>query len=97
MFLLLGDIVTGGTDTTAVTLAWIIAILVNHPDASKRISEEVDNFISEHKRYPVFSDRSQFPFLNAVQKESMRYRSIGHFVFFHVLDKDSKDDRFDYK
>lgn len=97
MSLLLGDIVTGGTDTTAVTLAWIIAILVNHPDASKRISEEVDNFISEHKRYPVFSDRSQFPFLNAVQKESMRYRSIGHFVFFHVLDKDSKDDRFDYK
>ncbi|KAI7885068.1 cytochrome P450 [Lichtheimia hyalospora FSU 10163] len=82
------DLITGGTDTTAITLSWIIAILLNHPDACKRLAREVDVFISEHKRYPVFSDRSQFSFLNAVQKECMRYRSIGHFVFFHVLDKD---------
>ena len=88
---IIGDLITGGTDTTAITLSWIIAILLNHPDACKRLAREVDVFISEHKRYPVFSDRSQFLFLNAVQKECMRYRSIGHFVFFHVLDKDSKN------
>ncbi|KAJ8655157.1 hypothetical protein O0I10_009192 [Lichtheimia ornata] len=82
------DLIIGGTDTTAATLGWMLAILVHHPDVCKRLSHEVDAFISEHKRYPVFSERLELPYFNAVQKECMRYRPTTHFVFFHKIDKD---------
>lgn len=86
----LGDLIIGGTDTTAATLGWMLAILVHYPDVCKRLSHEVDAFISKHKRYPVFSERLDLPYFNAVQKECMRYRPTTHFVFFHKIDKDSK-------
>lgn len=88
----LGDLIIGGTDTTAATLGWMLAILVHHPEVCKKLSHEVDAFISEHKRYPVFSERLDVPYFNAVQKECMRYRATTHFVFFHKIEKDSKDD-----
>ncbi|KAI9491276.1 cytochrome P450 [Zychaea mexicana] len=82
-----GDFITGGTDTTAVTLEWIFAILLHHPDVCRKLSE-VDSFTQEHKRFPIFTDRESFPYLISVQKECMRYRSLAHFSFFHVLEKD---------
>ncbi|KAI9319319.1 cytochrome P450 [Dichotomocladium elegans] len=72
------DLTTGGTDTTAGTLLWILCILLHYPDARRRIAAEIDAFLLQNKRYPEFGERDQFPYLIAVQKECMRYRPLGH-------------------
>ena len=79
----------GGTDTSSISLAWIFAILLHHPDVVLKIQEEIDGFIQKNNRRPVFADREDFPYIVSVQKESLRYKPLGHFTFFHVLEKDS--------
>ncbi|KAI8139433.1 cytochrome P450 [Fennellomyces sp. T-0311] len=83
-----GDIITGGTDTTAATLSWVFAILLHHPETCRKLNAEVDAFIHEHGRLPRFSERDSLPLLISVQKECIRYKPIGLFTFFHVLEKD---------
>ncbi|KAI7856546.1 cytochrome P450 [Circinella umbellata] len=83
-----GDIVLGGTDTSSIALAWIFAILLHHPDVVQKIQEEIDVFIQKNNRRPMFADREDFPYIISVQKESLRYKPLGHFTFFHVLEKD---------
>lgn len=85
-----GDLVTGGTDTTAVTTGWILAVLLHYPEVQKKIQREIDDFVHEHKRLPDFSERDAFPFLNSVQRECIRYKPIQYFSFFHVTKEDSK-------
>ncbi|KAI8138516.1 cytochrome P450 [Fennellomyces sp. T-0311] len=70
----LNDMVIAGSDTTTVTLGWAFAILCTRPDVQKRIQQELDEFISKHKRLPAFSDRDAVPYLIAVQKECLRFR-----------------------
>ncbi|KAI8142836.1 cytochrome P450 [Fennellomyces sp. T-0311] len=82
------DVIVAGTDTTAVSLSWTIAILSHYPDVCKTITDEVDRFIHQHGRLPHFSERNAFPYLIAVQKEAIRYRGFAHLVIPHVLEKD---------
>lgn len=84
------DIIGGGADTTAVTLAWFMSILCHYPDVQERIRAEIDAFISTHKRYPTFSERENFPYLISVQKECIRYRPTTHFGVLHQATDDCK-------
>ncbi|KAJ8654226.1 hypothetical protein O0I10_010048 [Lichtheimia ornata] len=84
----LNDIIGGGADTTAVTLAWFMSILCHHPDVQERLRAEIDAFISTHKRYPTFSERDNFPYLISVQKECIRFRPTTHFGVLHQATDD---------
>ncbi|CDH53506.1 cytochrome p450 [Lichtheimia corymbifera JMRC:FSU:9682] len=70
----LSDIIGGGMETTAVTLAWAFGILSVEQEVQRKIQQELDHFIDAHKRMPVFTDREEFPYMIAVQKECMRFR-----------------------
>ncbi|KAJ8657398.1 hypothetical protein O0I10_006954 [Lichtheimia ornata] len=70
----ISDLVGAGMDTTAVTLAWAFGILSVKPEVQRKIQQELDHFIETHKRMPMFTDRDQFPYMIAVQKECMRFR-----------------------
>ncbi|XP_051130110.1 geraniol 8-hydroxylase-like [Andrographis paniculata] len=65
------DIVAGGTDTTATTMEWALAELMNNPmvmeKAQKELSEVVglDNIVEEHHL-------PKLKYLNAVLKETLR-------------------------
>ncbi|EYU21034.1 hypothetical protein MIMGU_mgv11b022791mg [Erythranthe guttata] len=65
------DTVTGGTDTTAITLEWAMAELMNNPDAMSRAQKELSevvglNDIVEELHIP------KLKYLEAVIKETMR-------------------------
>ncbi|KAG1444752.1 hypothetical protein G6F56_010167 [Rhizopus delemar] len=45
---LLSETLTAGTDTTAVSTAWAIAVLCHHPNVQKKICDELDVFIKKH-------------------------------------------------
>ncbi|KAI9251495.1 cytochrome P450 [Phascolomyces articulosus] len=83
-----GDIVVGATQAVTVVIVWIFAILLHYPDVHLKLCNEVDIFIKEHNRLPLFSERSQFPYLNSVVRESMRYRGTNFTTLPHILEKD---------
>ncbi|CAG7937854.1 unnamed protein product [Penicillium nalgiovense] len=51
----------------------IILAAVLHPDAARRVQEELDRVVG-NDRLPGFSDSPQLPFLNAFIKEALRWR-----------------------
>ncbi|CAO3639618.1 unnamed protein product [Cunninghamella echinulata] len=82
------DILIAGSDTSAVTLSWTIAVLSNYPDVQKKIIKEIDEYIAQHGQLPTFKDRDQFQYLITVLKEVMRFRPISAFGVPHVNNKD---------
>lgn len=83
------DIILAGTDTTAVTVTWALAILVKYPEIQARMQAEIDHFRANNEgRMPTFQDRNEFPYMISVQKECMRYRATTPFGVPHVTTKD---------
>ncbi|KAL0089929.1 cytochrome P450 [Phycomyces blakesleeanus] len=88
ILVLLGDIIFAGTDTTALTTTWLLAILSNYPDVQRKIQAEIDDFVAKNGRLPLYSDRESFPYLAATQKEGLRLRSITEFGVPHEASED---------
>ncbi|KAG9440792.1 hypothetical protein H6P81_020957 [Aristolochia fimbriata] len=64
-------LILGGTDTTAVTTTWTLALLLNNPRVVKNIQEEIDTQVGK-KRNVDYGDISNLPYLQATIKEVMR-------------------------
>ena len=60
MYLLLYDMVSGGSETTSTTTQWAIAELVRCPDALARLRDELDAF---HARKDSGADVAKLPYL----------------------------------
>lgn len=65
------DMVSAGTDTTAVTLEWALAELINHPKLLKKAREEIDRVVGKN-RLVQDTDIPNLPYLEAVVKETLR-------------------------
>ncbi|KAJ8658608.1 hypothetical protein O0I10_005648 [Lichtheimia ornata] len=70
------DLVVAGTDPTAITLAWTMVILCNHPEDQKRLQAEIDAFTSVHKRIPTFDEHEHLPLMMSTLKECLRIRTL---------------------
>ena len=66
----LTTLLLAGHDTTANALAWTWLLLANHPDAEKRLHDEVDRVIGG--RAPVPDDLPALEFTRQVFAEAMR-------------------------
>ncbi|XP_062077850.1 dimethylnonatriene synthase-like [Humulus lupulus] len=60
-----------GTESTAVTLTWIISLLLNHPSVLKAAQEELDTHVGR-QRWVQESDIPNLKFLQAIVKETLR-------------------------
>ncbi|KAI3760588.1 hypothetical protein L1987_50985 [Smallanthus sonchifolius] len=65
------DIFAAGTDTSAITIEWALAELINHPNIMKKAQEEIDQVIGKN-RLVQESDVPNLPYLQAIVKESLR-------------------------
>ncbi|XP_052181847.1 6,7,8-trihydroxycoumarin synthase-like [Diospyros lotus] len=65
------DIFTAGTHTNAISLIWAMTRLVKHPEAMKRIQEEVRNIAGDEGVIHE-TDLQNLPYLKAVVKETLR-------------------------
>ncbi|KAL0075873.1 hypothetical protein J3Q64DRAFT_1773125 [Phycomyces blakesleeanus] len=88
ILVLLSDIIVAGTDTTALTTTWLLAIIANRPDIQRKIQAEIDDFVAKNGRLPMYSDRESFPYLAATQKEGLRLRPITEFGVPHEASED---------
>lgn len=59
-----------GHETTAVALSWAWHLLATHPEAQRRLQEEVDRVLGG--RPPTIHDLPQLPYTEMVVKETMR-------------------------
>lgn len=59
-----------GHESTAITLAWTLALLSRHPDIERRVCDELDATLGG--RLPTFADLPGLSYLGMVLKESMR-------------------------
>lgn len=69
-------LVAGGTDTTAVTLIWGLALLLNNPLAIKRAQAELDVHVGRD-RLVKESDLRKLVYLQAIVKETLRLYPAG--------------------
>ncbi|WOL17657.1 hypothetical protein Cni_G26450 [Canna indica] len=63
--------ILAGTDTTAVTIEWAMALLLNHPDVMRKLHDEIETFVG-HQRLVSDSDLPNLVYLNNVIKETLR-------------------------
>ncbi|KAI3507612.1 hypothetical protein L1887_22601 [Cichorium endivia] len=65
------DIFTAGTDTSAITIQWALAELINHPNIMKKAVKEIDQVVGKDRLLQE-SDIPNLPYLQAIIKETLR-------------------------
>nr|CAD1831341.1 unnamed protein product [Ananas comosus var. bracteatus] len=73
------DIFVAGTDTSAITIEWALAELINHPDILRKAVAEIDSVVGKH-RLVNESDIPNLPYLQAIVKETLRLHPTGPLI-----------------
>ncbi|CAM6091956.1 unnamed protein product [Calypogeia fissa] len=68
---LIGEVLAGGTDTTANTIEWIMASLVQYPEIQAKVYAELKSVVPDGKVVSE-EDVEKMPYMHAVVKESLR-------------------------
>ncbi|KAM7263968.1 hypothetical protein ACFE04_001651 [Oxalis oulophora] len=74
------DIFAAGTDTSAITIEWALAELINHPDIMIKARQEIDTIIGTTTRLVQESDIPNLPYLQAIVKETLRLHPTGPII-----------------
>ncbi|CBI34185.3 unnamed protein product, partial [Vitis vinifera] len=64
-------LILGGSESTAVTIEWAMALLLNHPDALNKVREEINIHVGQG-RLMEESDLSKLGYLQNVISETLR-------------------------
>ncbi|VAI55415.1 unnamed protein product [Triticum turgidum subsp. durum] len=76
-----------GTDTTALTIEWTMALLLTHPEALQKARDEIDANVGTG-RLVEESDMANLPYLQCVLKESLRLCPVGPLIPAHEAMED---------
>lgn len=61
-----------GTDTSAKTMEWALAELINNPKVMEKARQEIDSVTKKKSRLIQESDLPNLPYLQAIIKETLR-------------------------
>ncbi|KAI7989965.1 Trimethyltridecatetraene synthase [Camellia lanceoleosa] len=81
------DPITGGTDTSSVTVEWAISKLVKQPQFLRKATEELDRVIARD-RWVEEKDIPQLPYINLIAKETMRLHHVATLLAPHYSIED---------
>jgi len=70
-FFLFQDMFIAGTDTSAITMEWALAELINNPQLMEKARREIDS-VTENSRLIQEADLPKLPYLHAILKETLR-------------------------
>lgn len=68
-----------GTETSAVTIEWALAELINHPDVMEKARKEIDSVVGK-SRLVEESDIPNLPYVQSIIKETMRLHPTGPLI-----------------
>uniref|UniRef100_A0A0D6QT91 Cytochrome P450 n=1 Tax=Araucaria cunninghamii TaxID=56994 RepID=A0A0D6QT91_ARACU len=83
---MLMDMFIAGTDTTSVTIEWVMAELLRKPDVMCRVKAELDDVVGAERRMEE-SDIANLPYLRAVVKEVFRLHPAAPLIIPRRADK----------
>ncbi|PAN33687.1 hypothetical protein PAHAL_6G038100 [Panicum hallii] len=69
------ELITGGTDTSSVTVEWAMSELLRKPEVLAKATEELDRVVGRD-RLVAEGDIPSLPYLDAVVKETMRLHPV---------------------
>ncbi|XP_078441664.1 3,9-dihydroxypterocarpan 6A-monooxygenase-like [Wolffia australiana] len=73
------DLLTAGSDSSAVTLEWALTELINHPEMLKKAQEEVDRVVGK-ERLVEETDIAGMPYVQAIIRETLRLHPAAVFA-----------------
>ncbi|KAF6173718.1 hypothetical protein GIB67_032436 [Kingdonia uniflora] len=76
------DMLVGSMDTSATAIEWVLAELLKHPRAMKKLQEEIETTVGMDRRVEE-SDLENFEYLEMVLKESMRLHPVAPLLIPH--------------
>lgn len=83
LLFILRDMIVAGSETSATTVMWAIALLADHRDIQARLHDEIDAVVGVggevgvgRQRLPSLTDRSRLPYVEAFILEVMRFKTI---------------------
>ena len=82
-----GSLFGAGSDTTASALDVFVMAMCRFPAVLRQMQDEVDS-VCGRDRLPTFDDLPSLPYVNAVVKETLRWRPISAGGFQHKLTED---------
>ncbi|VAH11741.1 unnamed protein product [Triticum turgidum subsp. durum] len=80
--LVLNVLLIAGTDTSALTTEWAMALLVKHPEVTRKMRAEIDANVGMG-RLVEESDITNLPYLQCVVKETLRLCPVGPIIPAH--------------
>ncbi|KAH7660754.1 Cytochrome P450 B-class protein [Dioscorea alata] len=81
------SLLVAGTETTAGTMEWVMALLLNHPNALKKAKAEIKEQVG-HSHLIKDSDISKLHYLDNVIKETLRLFPAGPLLVAHESSQD---------
>ncbi|KAM0951435.1 putative cytochrome P450 [Dioscorea sansibarensis] len=84
---MISTLLVAGTETTAGTMEWVMALLLNHPDALKKAKAEIKEQVG-HGHLIKDSDIPKLHYLNNVIKETLRLFPAGPLLVPHESSQD---------
>ncbi|XP_074589300.1 cytochrome P450 71A1-like [Curcuma longa] len=72
------DIFSAGTDTTFATIEWVMTELMRHPNAMRRVQEEIRGVVGEAKEEIIIGEEKlvEMKYLRAVIMEALRLHPV---------------------
>ncbi|KAK8943201.1 Premnaspirodiene oxygenase [Platanthera zijinensis] len=70
------DLFLAGTDSTSVTLQWVMTELIRHPEIMQKAQQEIRNMMDGKKKIED-EDIAKLPYLNQIIKETLRLHPTG--------------------
>ncbi|RZC48513.1 hypothetical protein C5167_016940 [Papaver somniferum] len=80
---LIGIFFTAGTDTSALTMEWVMSALLKHPDALEKVTAEIDLHVGNHRLLDE-NDLRKLPYLHSVINETLRLYPVGPLLVPHA-------------
>lgn len=80
-------LLAAGSETTASTLKYSLALMAHYPDVQRKVQQEIDDVL-QSQRLPEIGDRLQLPYTNAVVHEIQRVLDLAPTALFHAVTKD---------
>ncbi|KAJ7873152.1 cytochrome P450 [Mycena leptocephala] len=79
-----GTMYLAGADTTVSALGTFILAMLSNPEAQKKAQAEIDSVVQKG-HLPDFDDEESLPYVSAVVKEVLRWRSVAPIGVPHFL------------
>ncbi|KAL0941297.1 cytochrome p450 [Colletotrichum truncatum] len=71
----LGALFIANSDTSPSFLCWLVVMMINHPQVIRKAQSILDEVVG-HDRLPMYEDRAQMVYIDAIIDEVFRWRPI---------------------